>query len=357
VPAAALSTTIEMGICDDDTPDYEVKTTDLKVVVVADLLPEGQTFASPVTVRFGWYDLNENGRVDDKASGTCPDSAAACGPDAPCPISETPCMPVDTGIRERNLVIWKNGCQLTTQCDQNHGGCRTQSELDSDAACVAAGVQAAIGCVCEFKPDTGGMSTNYFEMQVSSFSEFTLAELTPCGPVPATGCRQPTVPLKAKLIVQDKTPDTADLLVWKWIKGAETLVGDFGDPLTDESYALCLYDQAGNQLLQAVAPGGETCGTADCWKSLGASGFRYVDKEREPDGLLKLLLKAGESGKAKLLAKGKGENLPRVPTPPLSLPLKVQIVSSSGQCWEAEYFAAGVIKNEAGQFMGTAGSP
>jgi len=55
---------------------------------------------------------------------------------------------------------------------------------------------------------------------------------------------------------------------------------------------------------------------------------------------------------AKLLFKGKGLALPD-PTPPLTLPVAVQIVNSdSGLCWEGVYDTPEVKKNVLGQFKG-----
>src|SRR5262249_3285066 len=58
---------------------------------------------------------------------------------------------------------------------------------------------------------------------------------------------------------------TADVLVWKWrLAGAAS---DFGDPLTSDDYALCLYDGADALALRTDAPAGATCGAASCWRA------------------------------------------------------------------------------------------
>jgi hypothetical protein len=46
--------------------------------------------------------------------------------------------------------------------------------------------------------------------------------------------------------------------------------------------------------------------------------------------------------------RAKGETLPPLP----ALPLRVQLVASTGTCWEAEYTSAGATKNDAIQFSG-----
>ena len=62
------------------------------------------------------------------------------------------------------------------------------------------------------------------------------------------------------------------------------------------------------------------------------------------------MLKGSDETKTKLLFKGKGLALPD-PTPPLTLPVAVQIVNSdSGLCWEGVYDTPEVKKNVLGQF-------
>ena len=68
---------------------------------------------------------------------------------------------------------------------------------------------------------------------------------------------------------------------------------------------------------------------------------------------------AGPAGRARISARGTGVNLSNrpalnLPTPPLSLPLRVQLQATTGRCWEATYSSAGVRKNAAGQFKGKA---
>jgi 6-phosphogluconolactonase (cycloisomerase 2 family) len=178
-----------------------------------------------------------------------------------------------------------------------------------------------------------------------------------CTAMPKTGCRTPVVDLKSTLILKDKTPDTKDLLVWKWVKGAETSFADFGDPSGTDSYTLCLYDASGPASVLRLAtavPAGETCGGQPCWAVLGSNGYRYKDVEHTPDGILKALLKSGEAGKAKIVLKGKGENIPALPLLPLALPVRVQLQSTAGACWESGFDAAGQIKNDPTQFKGKA---
>jgi hypothetical protein len=82
------------------------------------------------------------------------------------------------------------------------------------------------------------------------------------------------------------------------------------------------------------------CGTKPCWKVLGTIGFTYADKTGTPDGLTKVLLKAGSAGRGKIGVNGSGVNL-RLPTLPLTTPVKVQLQQDgSSACWEAMYSTA-----------------
>jgi len=76
--------------------------------------------------------------------------------------------------------------------------------------------------------------------------------------VPSTGCRQPTEPGKAALLLRTESTSYSDALKWKWGSGAATARADFGDPLTTDSYALCIYDESGAPtLLYEIAAAAE----------------------------------------------------------------------------------------------------
>jgi hypothetical protein len=100
--------------------------------------------------------------------------------------------------------------------------------------------------------------------------------------------------------------------------------------------------------------GGGECDGRPCWKSLKGNGFRYVEKTALVDGAQKLLLKAGDAGGAKVIFKGKGRRL-RERTfgddvLPLTPPVTVQLVASTGACWESVY-DAGITRNDATKFV------
>ena len=154
------------------------------------------------------------------------------------------------------------------------------------------------------------------------------------------------------ILLKHKLPDTGDLVIWNWTKGKATLKADFGDPLTDTSYMLCVYEETGgvsNLRVTAHIPAGDTCTGRPCWK-MSTRGFTYLDKEATPQGVIKLALKEGYDGIAKIALKAKGANID-MPGLPLAenARVTVQLKSGSGLCWDAEY-SAPALKNDQVQF-------
>ncbi len=166
---------------------------------------------------------------------------------------------------------------------------------------------------------------------------------------PRPSCKLTTAPFQSKFQIKKKTPDTGDQVVFKWGRGAATSVTDFGAPTTTDDYALCVFNPG--KSLELDAPAGGVCGTRQCWKALSIKGFAYKDSARTPNGVDKIVLKAGLAGKAKVQLKGKGSTLPTLPLP-LTLPARVQLQSENGQCWEGSFSAQGVQASDSTQFKG-----
>jgi hypothetical protein len=117
------------------------------------------------------------------------------------------------------------------------------------------------------------------------------------------------------------------------------------------AYDLCVYDASPALVMTASVPPGGLCGAKACWKAT-KHGFAYANKALTPDGVQQLILIEGLlAGKAKIAAKGKGVNLDMPPLPVTS-PIRVQLKSTAGVCWEARYSAP--AKNEPGQFKAKA---
>lgn len=155
---------------------------------------------------------------------------------------------------------------------------------------------------------------------------------------PAVGCLQPSLPLAAQLSLKNVAGGRSDSLALKWNKGAATLLADFGDPLATDDYELCIYDADADVVLAARIPAGGTCAGKPCWKG-NTLGFTYNDKERTPDGISKVSLKAGDAGRAKVALKGKGEPLKMTPVDEITLPVVAQL-RRSGRCWGSTYSTA-----------------
>jgi cysteine-rich repeat protein len=145
---------------------------------------------------------------------------------------------------------------------------------------------------------------------------------------------------RAKIDIVDKPDDAQDRLDWRWMKGDETFLTDFGQPNSSTTYALCVYDgEAGVPQFETrlLAPSGTA------WRSSGKSAFKYRDSGATADGLKSIVLKAGGPGKAKIILKARGLNLPTpVPEGPSAFfqqtpSVIVQLINSSGVCWSTEF--------------------
>jgi hypothetical protein len=141
---------------------------------------------------------------------------------------------------------------------------------------------------------------------------------------------------------------SADLLTWKWRRTALP-APTFGDPLAAEDYALCLFDGAGALLLRTDAPAASGCGATTCWTAKAGGSFVYRDPTGAPTGLARLLLKTKPNGATKLAVKAKGSNLGMPSLVPLGLPVRTQLHSETGICWEAAFGAAEIQRHDATQ--------
>lgn len=173
-----------------------------------------------------------------------------------------------------------------------------------------------------------------------------------CIAAPRPICRQTFLPGKSKLVLKDTSNDAKDKLVWKWSKGQATDLADYGDPTTTDDVELCLFDESSGTpqvIASALMPAGGTCPDKPCWRA-GSSGYRYVDTTRTPDGIEKLVLKAGPDGVPRVVVKGKGELL-GLPALPLGANTRVQLRAADA-CWEATFSAAGTKRSDASIFKG-----
>ena len=160
-----------------------------------------------------------------------------------------------------------------------------------------------------------------------------------CTPSPATGCKRPAAPQATLQLKSGKTPKQ-NKLKWKWQKGSQTDLAEFGDPTAATDYSLCIFEPAPifspnpALLVAAEAPPGGTCHGQPCWRAV-PGGFAYQDRDRTPNGIDKISLRAGPAGTARVQVSGKGENLIFGNAGGISIPWSVQLRASDGTCWES----------------------
>ncbi|MDX2165722.1 MAG: hypothetical protein SF182_01605 [Deltaproteobacteria bacterium] len=142
---------------------------------------------------------------------------------------------------------------------------------------------------------------------------------------------------KSQILVKNSDDDGKDRLLWKWLQGDELSPAEFADS-SQASYAVCIY--AGNDA-GLVAQAGVPAGTG--WEPLGATRYRF--KEATPDGLDKVILGGGATGRAKAIMMGRGASLPDIALP-LEPPLVMQWRrENSSLCLESVFSADDVVKN------------
>jgi len=176
-----------------------------------------------------------------------------------------------------------------------------------------------------------------------------------CPATPRSGCLQSTVGGKAKLLIKHNASNpSGDRITWKWLKGEATTVGQFGNPPGGApSYALCIYDQSAgvsSLYFEGRLPAGAL------WSARGTTGFKYKDAALTNDGMNSVTLRAGLTGKAKIIAKGKGAGLGLSTAQLQKNPsVIVQMKDTAGLCWESRYSAA--TKNTPEEFSAKGDAP
>ena len=121
---------------------------------------------------------------------------------------------------------------------------------------------------------------------------------------------------------------------WAWKKGADTTKAEFGNPLFDTYYTVCIYDGVGNVLNEpfcSTVPPGSGWKEKNGWKETN-KGYKFRSKAGV-GGIEKITLKEGEEGKARVKVKGVNAGV----TLPLDKDAVIQVSNSHGVCWESRF--------------------
>ena len=303
---------------------------------------DGETQGLRLPPGCGDGDLDPDEACDPGVSSQC--CTPYCTPNGPglfCTDDGNPCTSdVCDGAGACAHTAGNGGttCRSATgQCDAAETCTGASTECPADLS-QPDGTSCSDGDACT-SPDvcTGGACTSG-DVVVCPLCQ-TCDTVGGCLVRPRSGCKQPTGPLKASILLQDRTPDELDQVKWKWSNGQATTFAELGAPLSTDDYALCVFDATSSLLLKMTAPAGGTCGTKPCWKQLGPStlpkGYKYKNLDGLPDDLDTMTIKAGLDGKAKVSLKGKGLNIPMPPLGALALPLTTQLQAENGECYEA----------------------
>ncbi len=148
-----------------------------------------------------------------------------------------------------------------------------------------------------------------------------------CLPAPEAGCIQTVQPESAELLMKGSTRPSKSKLSWRWEQGEAATAEELGDPKTDTSYQVCVYDGTG-LVLSSNAPAG------DLWTG-DSSSLRY--KRSKDKGVLQIGMRSAlMAGDAAIHIKMKGGELSLPDLRPIMQPLVVQ-VRNANACWDATY--------------------
>jgi hypothetical protein len=154
-------------------------------------------------------------------------------------------------------------------------------------------------------------------------------------PLPAASCKQSANPIRSSLAVTRKGGGK-DQLRWKWRAGQATDPSELGDPTTTDDYTLCVFGAGGTTevlFARAACPG--------CWKRLGNPPGAKGVKFKSGGTLQSIAVKPGAFLKSSAAA-GAGDAALVLPSGPIPLPVRVQLQSSTGGCWEGTFSAPSV---------------
>ncbi len=245
-------------------------------------------------------------------------------------------------------VIDGDGCSSTCAIEACHsctGEPSTCSPLPDTTACddqsECTGGDSCQSAVCIGTPVADGTSCD--DGQPCTV-DTCLSGACDSSTAPQSGCLTGTQAGKGLLLLKDKANNKSDKLIWKLLKAEATTLADFANPTSGTEFELCVYDKTGGTdtiIMAMEIPGGPK------WDAK-PTGFKYKDNSGADDGVKTILLKEGIAGKAKIIAKAKGPELPIADLGALVLPLTVQLRNGT-KCWEST-FDTNVLRSDADFF-------
>ncbi len=273
--------------------------------------------------------------------GTC-----AGGPDdgISCPVVGGPvCV---GGIFDGDSCVNDSGC-AGFQCRCEGGACGsglsarnvldTTGDVDGNQFNTPTPTSATTNTPTPTEPSPEPTNTPTPEAPTDTPTPTGTATPAGCPPTVGGGCTTGF----AKGILQIKQAGTPKLIA-KLLKGPALAQTDFGNPLTagGTGYLLCIYDDVGSlKGGVGIDRAGDLCAGDPCWNDIGGApptgtGYKYKDGAAQANGVFKILLTGGETGKSKALVKGKGSNLPSDIAAALQLTtsVTVQLRADDAQC-------------------------
>jgi ELWxxDGT repeat protein len=267
---------------------------------VADLDPNGATFAQDVTLTFPWLDVNNNGMVESRTTGA------------------------DTTVDELFLRVWRNGKQAGT-C-----GNSPQTLCTSDLPCPSGGFCNLKRCA-EALPPCGtsalccDTATNRWTVKVRSFSGYSLG--VDCAPIDDPRLRITRLGPPAG---DDRLTFTGMLTLPDGLTLADV------NPLV-EGLSLILNDAAGTLLGVTLPAGAFDPDTRTGWKvNLPGTRWTYTNRSATPPGGIfkaRVLDKSTLGpGLVKVVLKGKDGDYPATAAAAVSV-----VLPENGDCFAASF--------------------
>jgi hypothetical protein len=280
-------------------------------------------------------------------------SGDVCDPDEQCTGTPGAACPADTVSSSATICRASAGvCDAAETCT---GNADQPCPVDSPAA---DGTGCSDGSFCNgLETCQSGICTDSADPCFASCDEGTDTCTAECPASPLPSCRTAG---RSIFLLRDKSPDSKDRLLWKWVHGQATTLADLGEPPTTTNYALCVYSGASPALLTDA----EVQADSQTWRFLGNKGYRFFDFSLSQDGTQKILLKGNaDADRSKILWKGRGDSLTdlppnTLPLTPADFPVTVQVLNNeTAACFESTFQQADVKSNREDQLKLSGSNP